>query len=254
MKMLNQKIVMRFALVMLTLASTSGRAQIAGAQEKPATVTAEQVLDGHVKAIGGVEKLNNFKNRRTSATLSMPAVGLKGPMKITQEAPNHFRMEMELPGIGKMLQVCDGENVFDKNPLTGQRTLSGAEKEAMMLESTFNSETQWKELYKSVSYEGREDVDGKPCHKILLETPSGSKRTHYYDASTGLLKKIKAVVKSPQGELETESTLSDYKEVDGVKFAHKTIVSVLGQQQVVEIEKIEHDVELADDAFSIPGK
>lgn len=253
MKLLNQNSLLRGTLAIAMLATGLGLVRTADAQEKPATVTAEQVLDGHVKAVGGVEKLESFKNRRTTGKFSMPAAGLNGPMKIIQEAPNHYRMEMEIPGIGKVLQVCDGEKVLDKNPLTGQRMLSGAEKEAVMLEATFNSEAHWRDLYKNVSYEGREDVDGKPCHKIVLETKSGSKRTQYYDVATGLLSKVKAIVSSPQGELATESTVSDYKEVDGLKYAHKTVVAVLGQQQIIEIEQVEHDVQLPEGSFDVSG-
>lgn len=215
-------------------------------------VTAEQVLDGYVKAIGGKEKLESFSSRRTKATLSMPQVGLSGEMTITQKAPNLYRMEMELPGVGKMIQVSDGKQVMDKNPLTGERMLSGAEKDTVMMEATFNAEANWRKLYKTVKYEGREDVNGTPCHKVSVESAAGSKRTMFYDASTGLLKKISAVVSTPQGDLATESLIDEYKETDGVKYAAKTSMTVLGQKQVIEIESIEHDVEIPENTFAIP--
>jgi zinc protease len=229
-----------------------GFSPVVTAQDTTTGVTAEQVLDGYVKAIGGAEKVGAFKTRVTKATLSMPQIGLNGPMTITQKAPNLYRMEMELPGVGKMIQVCDGQNVMDKNPLTGERMLSGAEKENVMLEATFNSELHWKKLYKTTSYEGREDIDGTPCHKVVVESASGTKRTMYYDAATGLLKKITAVMSTPQGEIATESTIDEYKVVDGVKYASKTTISALGQQQIIEVESIQHDVELGADAFAIP--
>lgn len=230
----------------------TGTGQPLAAQDQATGITAEQVLDGHVKAIGGADKLKSFETRVTKATLSMPQVGLTGPMTITQKAPNLYRLEIDLPGVGNMLQICDGKDVMDNNPLMGKRMLSGGEKESVMIEASFNAEANWRKTYKSVSYAGKEDVGGAPCHKVVAELASGAKRTMYYDAATGLLKKIKAVVSSPQGELATESIIEDYKEVDGVKYAYKTTVSVLGQQQVVEIDSIEHDAEVDAETFTIP--
>jgi zinc protease len=254
-RMLTQKWTLRAIVAAVTMAAaplcvatTAGQVS---AQEKPATVTAEQVIDGYVKAIGGAEKLQSFKTRRTTAKFSMPAVGLQGPMTVTQSAPNSYKLEVEIPGIGKILQICDGEKVLDKNPLTGERMLEGTEKDTVMLEANFYSDSQWRKVYVKTSYEGREDIEGRPCHKVALETTSGNKRTHFYDVETNYLVKVRTIVSTPQGELATENTLSDYKDVDGVKFPHKTIVSVMGQQQEIVIEKIENNPQLADDAFKI---
>ncbi len=235
----------------LTLSATISPA--ARAQDT-ATPSGEAVLDAYVEAIGGTEKLESHTARRITAKFSMPQLGIKGPMTITQAAPKKYRMETELPGIGKILQICDGENVLDKNPITGERILEGSEKEAVLLEANYYSDSKWRDMYKKVPAPEKADVDGEPCLKLVLEAKSGSTRTNYYSAKTKLLVKSEMTVDSPQGKLAVESKFSDYKAVNGVSFPHKTTQSTLGQQQVVEIEKIEFDPTLAADTFVIPGK
>lgn len=226
---------------------------VACAQDAAAP-SGESVLDAYLEAIGGAEKLESHTARRITAKFSMPQLGIKGPMTITQAAPKKYRMETELPSIGKIVQICDGENVLDKNPLTGERMLEGLEKEAVLLEANYYADSKWREMYKKVPAAEKVDVDGEPCLKLVLEAKSGSIRTNYYSAKTKLLVKSEMTVDSPQGKLAVESKFSDYKAVKGVLFPHKTTQTTLGQQQVVEIEKIELDPTLAADTFVIPGK
>jgi outer membrane lipoprotein-sorting protein len=242
----------RRMMIATAMVATIGLSTVSQAKQAADAPSAEQVIDAYVKAIGGAEKLNSFKNRRTTATLSMPQVGLNGPMKITQAAPKNYRMEVNLQGIGQILQISDGQQVLDKNPLTGSRILEGAEKDAVMLEANFYSDSQWRDIYEKVTYAGKEDIGGRPNHKIVLETAAGNKRTHFYDVETNLLTAVQATVSTVQGDLSTETRFADYREVDGIKFPHKTTIAVMGQTQVVQIEKIENDVELPADTFKIP--
>lgn len=245
----------RSSLVLLVLVGGMGLRPL-GAQDKSVQgapfTTAEQVLDGYLAAIGGSEKLESIKTRRSTITFSMPQQGLKADMTITQAAPNKYRMEMELPSFGKIRQICDGDKVFDQNPITGTRMLEAAEKEAVLQEAQFYADSKWRTIYKGAKLDGIEEIGGRPQYKVLLETQSGGIRTSYYDVETGLLTKVQAKLSTPQGEFTTENTFSDYREVDGIKFPHKSTVAVMGQTQVLDITKIENDIDLPADTFVIP--
>jgi hypothetical protein len=58
---------------------------------------------------------------------------------------------------------------------------------------------------------------------------------------------------TPMGELPVTIVTSDYKDFDGVKVAARTVTKVMGQQQVMTIEKVEWNDAEADD-FALPAE
>lgn len=227
----------------------------AAAQEAPngaSLKTGDAVMDAYVKALGGVEKMEAQKSRKVTGNFAMPAVGLNATMIIMQQAPNKFRLEITIPGVGPMVQIVDGNAAYSKDPFQGERLLSEEEKKATMLEASMNGEAKWRDIYESAKLVGSEDVDGKPAYKVELTSKSGLKRTCYFDQASNLMVKLDTVQSTPQGEIPVSSRLSDYKEVNGVKYPHSTVQTVAGQQIQMTITKIEADVDFPKDTFEIP--
>ncbi|XZE52813.1 hypothetical protein SH139x_004518 [Planctomycetaceae bacterium SH139] len=214
--------------------------------------TGEAVMDGYVKAIGGKDLLKERTSRRIKATFSMPAAGVAAGMTITQKAPAFYRMEMEIPGLGTMTRICDGKQVYDNNAVTGERILSGGEKEAAMLEAQFNSDLNWRDSFKSVKLVGNEKIDGRDCWKVSLTTQGGAEQIRYFDVKTNLLVQTEMTVDTPQGKIPTVTRIPGYKEIDGIKYPKSSEISMLGQKQVITIDSVEHDLEPAAATFEIP--
>lgn len=236
------------------VAATCLSGGVAHAQKAAETdATATRVMNAYVEAIGGEAAYDKFKTRRVKATFSMPAAGINAPLTIFQKAPNLQRTLTEIPGLGKIVQICDGKQVYDSNPITGQRLLEGEEKDAILLEADFAADVNWQQRYASVKSDGEAEVDGSKCDKLRLVTMGGQERVAYFDQASHLLVKAEMTVETPQGKLATVSRLLDYKDVDGMKFPFKTEVSLLGQQQVIQIDSIEHGVEFPADTFKIPA-
>lgn len=78
--------------------------------------------------------------------------------------------------------------------------------------------------------------------------------TVYFDKNTLLVKKIESNVVTDAGAIDVTAYLSDYKTVDGIKIAHRTEMELIGQKRVIEIQTIEHNVDLAEDQFDPPGE
>jgi outer membrane lipoprotein-sorting protein len=215
---------------------------------------AAKIMDAYVEALGGAEALDKFESRQFKGKFKMPAAGMEAPLTISQQAPNKQRTMMELPGIGKIEQVCDGEQVFDKNPLTGERMLSGGEKEAVLMEADFDADANWRKRYKSIEFVGEAEVDGSDCYQLEMVSSGGQQRTAYFDQETNLMIKVEMTVDSPQGKLATVSRLKDYREVDGIKYPFTTELSLMGQTQIIQIESVEHGVDFPADTFAIPSQ
>ena len=121
-------------------------------------------------------------------------------------------------------------------------------------DATFNAELKWRELYKKVECVGREEIDGKPCYKVVLTSKNGGPLTAYYDTKSFLQVRLEFTAKTALGSVQATATSSDYRRVDDVLIARKTTQSIANglQSQVFTFDKIEHNVDIPDERFAPP--
>ena len=242
-----------FALAALLLSATTLIAQDTEAKDTTAQVDA--VMTKLVDAMGGREAHMKIKNRVTTGKMEIVGAGMEMTLKNTEAAPafNHVLMEMTSMGLTQE-QGADGKHAWSKDPMMGSRLLEGKELEDQLAETRFNAPLHWKSLYPKRSYKGLVDYQGKKCHQLEMELKSGTKSDWYVDAETHLHYGTKRKMKSPQmGEISIEMIFKNYTEVDGVKLPHRLEMNQAGQQMVITIEDVKHNVELAENAFELPA-
>ena len=126
-----------------------------------------------------------------------------------------------------------------------------------MREATLDRFVHWKNVYDKAEYAGMEEVDGKPCHKIVM-TPKAEEEeeqdpeTIYIDKETNLISKITAKIEMAGSSVPVALIVSDYKDVDGIKLSHKMKVVVAGQEQVMTIDNVKNNVDIPGDQFDLP--
>lgn len=181
-------------------------------------VTAKQVIDNYIKALGGKEKLEKVKSLTMESLTKMMGMEIKGTAK--KMYPNKFRQEQDMMG-QKMIQVFDGENGYieqagNKMPFPPQ-AIENLKKnhiiEAFAIEAEKVTEVQESEM------------NGKKYYVLIKE---GKKS--YFDKNTGLMYKST----SPQGEM----TVLEYATVDGIKFVSKMNTKAQGQDILIEFSNI----------------
>jgi hypothetical protein len=136
--------------------------------------------------------------------------------------------------------------------MTGPRITSGQEHEQALREMKINSELHPEEYYDSIETKGVEDVNGKPCYRVDFVSKTGVKESRWYDKDSGLLVKGSLDVQSQMGPIHAESTVEDYREVDGLKVPFKTTQTGNGLTFVVTIEKMEHNVDVPPEKLALP--
>jgi len=242
---------------LLTVSAGSVLAQDGTAVTTPATETlpsAKEVMEKYLEATGGREAYGKLTNRIVLGTVDIPTMGLKGSSSITQAAPNKMLMKMDFAGMGSQTQGSDGEVVWEGSTMMGYRILEGPERASATRLATFNSELNWDKMYKSITVVGEEMVDGKPAYKLDMVTTDDQKSSSFYDKETGLLVKSVSTVKGQMGDLDVESVLSDYREIDGIKMPFKTTQSAMGNTFTITLESVQHNVDLPADTFAIPAE
>ena len=196
----------------------------------------KQVLADYFKAIGGEEKLAQLKSMQQEFQVDYPGSGISGTGSYEMEAGGKFRQEMELAGIGNQNAGSDGTTAWEMSAIAGARLLEDDEAESYhLMNSAPVPQFTYGKYFDKIECTGIEKFDGVECY--LVKYTKGDKKPtfDYFDKATGLLRGNRQTITSPQGEMEVETTYSDYKEVDGVKFAF-TGVMKLGPGQTMEMK------------------
>ncbi|HEX2224931.1 MAG TPA: outer membrane lipoprotein-sorting protein [Thermoanaerobaculia bacterium] len=241
----------------LLLAGLAGAASFAPPAQAQ---TLDELIQKHVQAVGGKEKLDAVQGVRMTGRMSMMQ-GMEAPFVLEIQDPNKMRMDITIQGM-TLIQAYDGKTGWRVVPFGGN-----TDAEDMSAEELKQMERQTSNFvdlltdYKARGYEaelvGKEDVEGSPAYKIKLTAKDGETVQVFLDAEQYLPIKMLARVKAQGGqEVEVESALGDYKEVGGVLFAHsiQSKSAMMPGTATMTIEKIEVNPELAAARFEKPAK
>jgi hypothetical protein len=179
-------------------------------------------------------------------------MGIKADLTIYGAEPDNMYSLLEGEGLGKIEGGVSGDVAWEETALTGPRLKEKEEKALALREAAFHGTVQWRKLYKKAECVGMETVNEKPCYKVVLTPNEGKPVTSYYDQKSNLLVKIEMTVVTPMGEIPFESYPGDYKRIDGILIPHKTVIKVMGQERMITIESVEHNVDMPKDRFALP--
>lgn len=220
--------------------------------------TAEQIIEDSIKASGGRAALAKIKTTVTEGTLSLPAQGINGTMAVQYKAPGKYRMSQTIQGIGETTSAFDGKVAWSKDPINGLRVLSGAELEQAKrgAEGTTNPLVQWKQLYKKWEVLGVRPVGTAKAYAVRLTPKVGKPAVQYFDTKTGLLVRMDQVLDTPNGQIASETYLSDYRTLDGIKTPFK-VRSVIGgglAEVLMTFTSVKNNVPVDDSVFAKPAE
>lgn len=213
----------------------------------PEGLTAEKVISNYVDAIGGAENLSRIVDRTT--VMRGVVQGVNIIIASYQKAPNKLKQEIRAGEVDQKVYF-NGERGIQM--IGGNKTeIDSAELEKLKVESTIILLLELDHYGVKVKIAGIELVNKKPAYKIEMTLPSGTKWTQFYDTETSLkVKEIKAI-KTPQGEFTHEVLYSDYKVIEGLKYAFKITQKIGGQSMDFNVSSIKINSGLSDREFVI---
>ncbi|MCL4795100.1 MAG: hypothetical protein KJZ84_11070 [Bryobacteraceae bacterium] len=215
--------------------------------------TAELVLNRYVEATGGAAAYEKVKTQRARGSLEFKSMGLKASIQTFAALPNNGATVMDLAGLGQIRSGVKDGLAWELSPMQGARVLEGQEREMALRMTRIDAPIRWRELYKSVTVEAVEEVDGRPCYKLVAEPVAGGKpETSWYDTESGLLLKSVVTLSSPMGEMPLETRMDEYRDVGGFRVPTK-LTQKAGPQQIETImDEVEWNVELPASQFDLP--
>jgi outer membrane lipoprotein-sorting protein len=221
-----------------------------------AAQTADEIIAKHIDALGGLEKLKSVKTVRMTGKMTI-GPGIEAPIVMEIKRPNAMRMDITVQGMVGT-QAFDGSTGWTLMPFQGSTAPQQmAADEMKMAEEQADLDgplLDYKAKGHTVELLGKEKVEGSDAHKLKVTMKSGVVRTIYIDAEHFLQLKDESKRTVRGAEMETETILGDYKEVDGMMFPHSIDGGQKGspQRQKLTIEKIELNVPIDDARFKMP--
>lgn len=218
--------------------------------------TLDEVLARHYEALGGMEKLKGVQTVRMTGKMIM-GQGMEAPFVMEKARPNRFRMEFTFQGMTGV-QAFDGKGGWMVMPFSGKK-----DPEPMPSEMVKEMEEQadfdgplvdWQSKGHTVELLGTEDVEGTPAYKLKATLKNGNVITYFLDAETFLTLKEESKRHIRGTEVESESSVGDYKQVEGltIPFAMEMGAKGAPQRQRMVTDKVEINPKVEDGRFAMP--
>ncbi len=213
----------------------------------PEGVTAKDIIDKYIKAIGSRENLEKVKDRTTIMRGSVQ--GMNITTVVYQKEPNKMMSELDA-GVMKQETYFDGQKGV-VSVAGNTQEIQGDALQAMKYESMIHPMFIVDSLKINAKLAGTEKVNGKDAYKLELSLPDGKTWFEYFDPETGYKVKDSKSITVPQGIFTKETEYSDYRNVDGVMYPFKIRQSVGAQSFEFNVSSIKVNTGLTDDKFEM---
>ena len=238
-----RKILAGFALAALVIVPASAQ-------------TLDEVLAKNYKAKGGLDKIKAVQTIRITGTMTL-GPGIEAPFVLVQKRPGMLRMEFTFQGMTGV-QAYDGKTGWQLMPFEGRKDPEPLPEDAMkQVEEQADVDgplVDYKVKGHTVELVGKEKVEGSDAYKLKVTLKNGDIRYIYLDADSYLEIRVEGKTKTRGTDVESESTIGDYKEVGGLMFPYAMESGQKGspQKQKMTLQKIELGVPLDDAQFKMP--
>ncbi len=187
--------------------------------------TADEIIDKHVTALGGADKVAAVKTMDLDQSMSV--MGMDLTAKNTYVVGKSMRSDVSVMG-QQITTVIDGDKGWAVNPMQGGSTPQDMPAEAMKASKNLTEPQMLQLAYVKANkfpYElvGKEKFGGKDAFNLKVTRPEGA-FNYFVDAETYQLAGLKGT--GPQGEVS--ATFSDYKAQDGLTLPYATEMTAPG--------------------------
>ena len=184
-----------------------------------------------------------LENQHTIITLDIPVMKLSGTVDAWAIKGQGTFIKTELPGIGiqKMGYVQAADLVWSMDPMTGNKILSGKEKQSQIhnFEDGF---LDMEERFLAATYVGVETVNDSKAYKITATDRTKTPVTLFFDAKTLYLIRKDSTLNVNGGEIISNMYFDEFQNIEGNIVATKLTTSMMNMEQVMTIKILESNL------------
>jgi outer membrane lipoprotein-sorting protein len=241
----------------LAFATLAACALLVRAAPEETPLTADQIVQKHIDALGGTAKLNSIQTLVVTGKASILGQ-TEAPLTIQVKRPNLLRLEITYQG-KKVVQAFDGTTAWTINPLVDSEPKQSSEDDTRAAQESSDfiggNLVDYKSKGNSVELVDKEDIEGTAVYKLKITKKSGSIEYDYLDAKSFLPIRTEGRRTQLGQEILYESKIADYKPVEGVLMPFSVKQMVNGRLAMeITIEKMDANVPVDEAVFKLPEK
>ena len=216
-------------------------------------VSADEIFDKYLLALGGTERLAKFTSFAAKGTYSgFDTAFEKVPVELFAKAPNQQTMIVRLVN-GVSTRTFDGRNAWMAGPDTPLPllTLTEGNLDRARLEAILAFPTGIRQAFPNWRV-GRTAIDDREV-RIVQGIGSAQALANFYFDESGLLVRMVRWTRTPVGFVPTQIDYADYRDVAGVKVPFRRTVSQTYMQMTVELTDVQPNVPVDAARFARPA-
>jgi hypothetical protein len=210
-------------------------------------VTADQVIEKYVTALGGADAIKKINSRVMMG--SILANGSESPIELFTKAPNK-RVSISN---GQSYTAFDGTMGWMGNSGRPAREMSASEADAAGLDAEFALALRLKEIFPQLRRGRPETIAGVECETLNASRPGRPPVRLYFDKNSGLLVRMIRYADTPIGRNPTQIDYADYREVDGVKSPFRWTLARPNGRFTIQVKEEKVNVPIDDAKFAKPS-
>lgn len=205
------------------------------------TAAPAEIIKNYIKAIGGEEAIKKITSLQQSGEMEMQ--GQKLTVTIKNMAPNLSSVEISMGGQTVMKQVYNGKTGYAMQ--MGQKAeLTGDDLAEKKDDKGYGSQIYYATDGTKIEAAGTAKVGTADAFKLNIISPSGKKKTEYYDTKSGLLLKDESTTTKGGAEISQSTEYSNYKKVGDVLFPFTLTQSAATPQGSQEFSVVIKDIKI----------
>lgn len=224
-----------------------------------AAQSADSIIAKYIQASGGRDKMQALQTLRRVGKFTGSG-GFEAAFVQENKRPNSVREEFSIQGMTG-INAYDGKEGWKIEPWQGKRdpeALGEEEMHSILDDADFDGPlVDYQAKGNKVEFQGTEQIEGSDAYKLKVTRPNGDVSFYYMDTEYYVPIRIdtqRMIRGAPQ---ESETSLGDYKQVNGVFLPFSYESGPKGSSSAdrgkITYEKIEANVTIADQRFTRPG-
>ncbi|MGD9629551.1 MAG: serine hydrolase domain-containing protein [Pyrinomonadaceae bacterium] len=219
-------------------------------------ISVDELSKKVVEAAGGEANWRKLVSRVATFESDFENQGVQATGTVYSKAPNKTATDTTMTALGKKIALVweffDGEGGEESYTFGPVDKFTGKRLDDIKVGADFYGPLDWESKYKKIEVAKIAKVGGEEAYVVNFEPVQGSKFTEYYSTKSFLLLKREGIIPSSTGgpSLPYAVTYSDYRDVDGVKLAFRSVsYSPSNGNIVTRMLTIRHNMPIDDGLF-----
>ena len=218
-------------------------------------ISADQILDKYVQAIGGAAqdaKLTSFVAKGTYE--GYDSLSEKVPIEIYAKAPNQLTTVVHTQQ-GDSVSTFDGAHgwIAAADKLMRVLPLFGGDLEGIRMDACVSFPARLKEEFKWRTGFPSVAIGDRPVQVVQVAAASDLGAKLYFDKETGLLVRQVRYSDTAVGVIPTQVDYSDYRDVAGVKMPFHQVVTWTDGRSTIALSEIQPNAQIDASRFAMPA-